>query len=463
METLKLLQKQLLLIIVLLASSMGFSYADTPFITIWKTDNAATNLASTDAAASGVNTVRFRVPVTGGTFSGSYIKVGADESTRVTITNAAGGTDGYTITTAEAGEYELTISSTAGAFVFNFGNSTPAKPYTYKSAGDRLKITNIKQWGDIYTFAYQQAFSGCQNLDITATDAPKLSGSMAQLFKYCDNLVGTASFTNWDLTNVTAINGIFLSAKKFNQSLAGWNLKNVTNITGMFDGATALSCNNFSLTIKGWADNADTPTGLGLSALPTSLKYYNDQSAYNTLFTTKAWSYTGKGTANELQYAPDCVTPLPVTFAGITASISNKQLLVKWKTVSEHNNDKFIVYISNNGKDWKETGTVKTKAENGNSNQILDYEYTVNTNNLQLASISLLAALISVCLLFSRRKRLAGAVVVLFGIAFFASCTKNELALQDYIKDGVYVKVTQIDKDGKTTSDSDIVYVKDKK
>ncbi|TZF84666.1 hypothetical protein FW774_06695 [Pedobacter sp. BS3] len=130
MEKLKI-TKRWLLVMLLLAGGMGFSYAATPFITVWKTNNASTNLASNNTAPSGDNTMKFRVPVTGGTFSGSYIKVGADESTRVTITNAAGSTDGYTITTAEAGEYELTITAVSNDFVFSFGNSTPAKPYTY--------------------------------------------------------------------------------------------------------------------------------------------------------------------------------------------------------------------------------------------------------------------------------------------------------------------------------------------
>lgn len=462
MKTLKLLQKQLLLIMVLLTGGLGFSYAATPFITVWNTANTRSGLAGTGGAPlSGANQVRVPVFATaaGVKFSGSYKKVGENESTRVFFTDYAvpvegAISNGTQIDFGATGIYELVISSVSGgSALFQFsGGANPCR-------GDRNRLVNVTQWGDVITFDQPGTFRACAQLDITASDTPVLSGSMASMFQGCTSMVGTSAISNWNVQNVTSFQNFFLNVK-LNQSLGSWNLKNATDLTGIIQN-TLMDCANFSLTLRGWADNSETPTGAyTLGSLPTTIKYYNDQAAYDAIFTTKGWTYTNKGIADDpLSFSATCTAPLPVTFAGLTASISNKQLLVKWKTVSEQNNDKFIVYISNNGKDWKETGTVYTKAENGNSNQILDYEYTVSTNNLQLASISLIAALISVCLLFSRRKRLIGAVA-LFTSMFFASCTKNELALQDYIKNGIYVKVTQIDKDGKTSSDSDVVFAK---
>ncbi|TZF84665.1 BspA family leucine-rich repeat surface protein [Pedobacter sp. BS3] len=317
---------------------------------------------------------------------------------------------------------------------------------------------DITQWGDIYTFKNQQAFSGCQNMDITAADSPKLSGTTAQLFKYCDNLVGTASFTNWDLTSVTAVNGMFLGAKKFNQSLAGWNLKNITNVNGMFDGAVALTCLNFSLTLRGWANNPETPNTLVLGNLPAGLTF-GDQAAYDKLTVDKGW------TINGVTYDGTCAgsLPLPVTFTDLTASISNGEMLVKWKTVSEHNNDKFIIYASNDGKNWTDVGTVKTKAANGNSSEVLEYEHTVMMSDLKKAGIPVVIALMLASgLLFNHRKHLFFCIALLTGV-FFAGCNKNDLTLEEIMSGDVYVKVTQIDKDGKTTSDSNVIYVKKEK
>ncbi|RDU73923.1 hypothetical protein CQA57_03670 [Helicobacter anseris] len=42
---------------------------------------------------------------------------------------------------------------------------------------------------------------------------------------------------NWDVSNVTNMNNMFLNAKKFNQDLRKWNVSNVVKFGCMFCGS----------------------------------------------------------------------------------------------------------------------------------------------------------------------------------------------------------------------------------
>ncbi|MFD1630324.1 T9SS type A sorting domain-containing protein [Pseudopedobacter beijingensis] len=66
---------------------------------------------------------------------------------------------------------------------------------------------------------------------------------------------------------------------------------------------------------------------------------------------------------------------LPVSLSDFTASIKNGRNTLIWKTHSESNNDKFEVQRSGDGQNFETIATVYSKAENGNSNTVLDYQY----------------------------------------------------------------------------------------
>ncbi|HMR81879.1 MAG TPA: hypothetical protein PKE30_02070, partial [Niabella sp.] len=58
---------------------------------------------------------------------------------------------------------------------------------------------------------------------------------------------------------------------------------------------------------------------------------------------------------------------LPVTFGGITAAIKNNNLLVNFTSLTEVNNDRFVIEISADGKHFKEAGILRSRATAGNS------------------------------------------------------------------------------------------------
>ncbi|MCL6294525.1 BspA family leucine-rich repeat surface protein [Jejuia spongiicola] len=110
----------------------------------------------------------------------------------------------------------------------------------FGNTGSESNILEIMAWGDNPSWnTMEEAFFLCQNLDITATDTPNLSNvsSMELMFAGCENLVGTPAFNDWDVSNVTNMKDMFISAILFNQPLDQWNVSNVSNMSSMFFGA----------------------------------------------------------------------------------------------------------------------------------------------------------------------------------------------------------------------------------
>ncbi|WP_167571860.1 BspA family leucine-rich repeat surface protein [Aquimarina algiphila] len=209
----------------------------------------------------------------------------------------------------------------------------------FNNSGDKDKILEVNQWGSIAWNGFNDAFSGCSNLDVIATDAPDLSNvtSVSRMFRECTTL-GTSSmldFSNWDTSSVVVFGGMFRNASNFNstsitnwdvgkatgfvlmfenaitfnqdisnwnigenvtgtvnlgsmligaenfdQNLGAWNLEKVTNIRNMLND-TGLSTANYDATLIGWAENSNTPSGLDLGA--SSLTYCLGEAARNIL------------------------------------------------------------------------------------------------------------------------------------------------------------------------------------
>lgn len=154
------------------------------------------------------------------------------------------------------------------------------------------------------------------------------------------------------------------------------------------------------------------------------------------------------------------VSVLPVSFGEVTANIASGRLNVNWKTVSEKDNEKFIIQASANGKSWTDVGTVVSKSTNGNSSIALDYNFSTAWSNTVLAGFGLLGLLL---LPAARNKWMKLAVLVL-AVSAIASCAKDNDVLNDSENGSsgsgaVYVRVAQVDKDG-TSTHSDAVVAK---
>jgi surface protein len=135
-----------------------------------------------------------------------------------------------TITLPSSGVYvlEITPKATNGFNKIAFNNS-----------GDKLKITDIKNWGTIAWSSFERAFWGCSNMLVTATDVPDLSNVNSMFAMFFGASSVNPDTTNWDVSNVTNMQYMFYNASSANPDTTNWDVSNVTNMLTMFQGASS--------------------------------------------------------------------------------------------------------------------------------------------------------------------------------------------------------------------------------
>lgn len=293
----------------------------------------------------------------------------------------------------------------------------------------------------------------------------------------------------WNVANVTNMNSMFYSARAFNQPLSTWNTGNVTDMAYMFHQAiafnqpigswnvtkvisrtnmvsgatafnqnvggwivnpnvslfeftgTAVSCENYSLTLKGWAENNPTVTGRTIGG---NGRFYGPAAVpYRNQLISQGWNILND------TYDPSCVVVLPVLFGDITAVIKNNNLQVDWTTLSEHNNDHFEIEVSADGAQFVTIGQLKTKAANGNAEQALDYSFTKDISSAQSLLGLAIAALAFSGFVAGRNKKTIG-ICMTAGVLLLAAvaCNKNDGSVNSDDSQDMYVRIKQVDKDG---------------
>jgi surface protein len=198
--------------------SVGFINTNQPnvqdfFITTWRTTSANESIT---------------IPTTGGGYNYT-VDWGDGSPTTVETGNATHVYD-------TAGDYSVSITGTFPRIFFN-------------NTGDKAKILSVDNWGNNPWTSMRLAFYGCNNLVISATDTPNLSGvtDMSQMFRSASSLGGGTGNWSWNTSNVTSMGSLFQSATSFNQDIGSWDVSNVTNMGGMFPNATS-----FNQDIGGW-------------------------------------------------------------------------------------------------------------------------------------------------------------------------------------------------------------------
>lgn len=113
----------------------------------------------------------------------------------------------------------------------------------FNGEGDLGKIISIDSWGDVKWSSMENAFLGCNNLTISAQDAPDLSNvsSMAGMFREAG--VSIPNIGKWDVSKVTDMSAMFRYATSFNDDIGAWDVSNVTNMSNMFRDASAFNQN----------------------------------------------------------------------------------------------------------------------------------------------------------------------------------------------------------------------------
>ncbi|WP_461791402.1 hypothetical protein [Pedobacter sp.] len=179
--------------------------------------------------------------------------------------------------------------------------------------------------------------------------------------------------------------------------------------------------------------------------------YANAAAIRSAVMNVANWTRvpSGNGTAVTVPTG-HFTTVLPVTLHSFSAKFNAGSLKLDWRTLSESNCDRFVVETSNDGRSWTALATVKSKATDGNSATALDYSLAIPIAGTALAGFGIFGLL----LLPAVRKRWMKVGLMIFAVCIVAACAKQEvngegLEKLDGAKAQVYVRLAQIDKDGK--------------
>jgi surface protein len=148
-------------------------------------------------------------------------------------------TEGKAHTYATPGTYTVKITGQfPRLFLYNSEATNGATPE---------KLLSVEQWGNNIWRSMAIAFYNADNLVFNATDKPDLTQvtSLSYMFLSADYF--NSDISNWDVSNVTDMSFMFNNTYAFNQNINDWDVSNVTNMQAMFSGASA-----FNQDISNW-------------------------------------------------------------------------------------------------------------------------------------------------------------------------------------------------------------------
>ncbi len=149
-------------------------------------------------------------------------------------------------------------------------------------------------------------------------------------------------------------------------------------------------------------------------------------------------------------------TSLPVTFGTIAPVIKNETLTVNWQTLTETNNDHFIIEASTDGKVFKEIGTLASNTPDGSSDKSIQYTFTLQNTGTGLASVAVVGLLAGL-LFFTKRNR-KWMMLAACSLTVFISCSKSITDNEDH---PLFIRIGQVDKDGSSTYSKVVAAVKE--
>lgn len=202
--------------ILLFLTAFTFVHAQSPFVTLWKTDNTG---------ESGNNQIK--IPANG-EYNYSW-----EENSNPTNNGSGNAYGEHTITFPSAGVYKLSMTPTG---------SDPFNSIRFDDMGDSNKILAIQQWGDVVWSSFENAYWGAQNMIITATDIPNLTNVTVMRGAFRETGIGDVpNINNWDVSGVTDMTGMFYQALGFNSEIGSWDVGNVFTFEKMFFGAVGFN------------------------------------------------------------------------------------------------------------------------------------------------------------------------------------------------------------------------------
>jgi len=194
-------------------------------------------------------------------FGGTYdftVNWGDGNTTTVISYDSVNATHDY----GEEGVYNVSINGTIVGFRF-------------ANAGDKLKIIDISQWGDLNLGNSGWYFYGTTNLNISATDILNLTGTTTMYMAFRGSGITTVpNMGDWNMSEVTTMQTMFFLATNFNEDIGNWDVGKVESLYNTFYYAEAFNGN-----INNW----DTSSVTNMKSMFQSASDFNQNlSNWNT-------------------------------------------------------------------------------------------------------------------------------------------------------------------------------------
>jgi hypothetical protein len=105
---------------------------------------------------------------------------------------------------------------------------------------------------------------------------------------------------------------------------------------------------------------------------PGTLQFGISSDSYSGSWTNTACGLEFSAAPNTFPFILKCPVILPISLLSFDGELVNQKVNLKWSTLSEINNDYFVIQRSTNAKDYFDIGTVKGS---GNSNVFKEYSF----------------------------------------------------------------------------------------
>ena len=206
---------------------LGFGGGSTFRFTV-KTDNTGTSADD-----------EFACPIGSTGLPLNYFIDWGDGSAIENVTSIAQGSTAH-VFLGGAGTYNITVTGDISGWAFD-------------DNGDKEKIISVSEGGP-YTITKGDAFYGCLNMDVTASDPITFDGSASLEFTFrgCSSMVSPV-FNNWDTSTITSMGGCFRVIGSLPLlDISGWQVTQVTAFNNFLSGSE-LSTALYDKTLIAWA------------------------------------------------------------------------------------------------------------------------------------------------------------------------------------------------------------------
>ncbi|BFP42056.1 hypothetical protein FGF1_29010 [Flavobacteriaceae bacterium GF1] len=246
------------------------------FVTTWDTENSGTS-GSSSITIPALGTYDVDVG-NDGTYD--LYAQGGNGSITIDITAY---TNPATNTNYAAGEIQVALRNaitSAGT-----GNLTGIQ---FNNTDDVLKLLSVDQWGDINWTTMENAFYGCAEMNVLASDVPNLGNVTNMAFMFFGASAFNADISSWNTANVMNMVSMFNGASAFDQNIGSWDTSSVTDMSSMFKDASAFDQNLGTWNLGALTNGTDMLNGSGLSQgnWDATLIGWHNENFHNTLTVT---------------------------------------------------------------------------------------------------------------------------------------------------------------------------------